>query len=76
MLNDLKVLIGIEIELKIRSFTLPLFTHKTYYLIISFYCNCISTLNSLFLEKITKLFDQCFLLGSNSYFFHITFIYL
>ena len=71
MLNDLNVLIGIEIELKIRGSTLPLFPHKTYYLIISFYCNCISTLNSLFLGKITKLFDQCFLLGGggNSYFF-------
>ena len=54
MLNDLDVLIGIEIELKIRGFTLPLFTHKTYYLTISFYCNCISTLNSIFLGKITK----------------------
>ena len=32
MLNDLNVLIGIEIELKIRCSTLPLFTHKTYYL--------------------------------------------
>ena len=62
MLNDLNILIGIEIELKIRGSTLPLFTHKTYYLTISFYCNCISTLNSLFLGKITKLFDQCFLL--------------
>ena len=72
MLNDLNVLIGIEIELKIRGFTLPLFTHKTYYLIISFYCNCISTLNSLFLGKITKLFDQCFLLGGPTpIFFHI-----
>ena len=70
MLNDLNVLIGIEIELKIRGSTLPLFTHKTYYLTISFYCNCISTLNSLLLGKITKLFDQCFLLGgANSYFF-------
>ena len=51
MLNDLNVLIGIEIELKIRGSTLPLFTHKTYYLTISFYCNCISTLNSLFFRK-------------------------
>ena len=62
MLNDLNVLIGIEIELKIRGSLLPLITHKTYYLTISLYCNCISTLNSLFLGKITKLFDQCFLL--------------
>ena len=31
MLNDLNVLIGIEIELKIRGSTLLLFTHKTYY---------------------------------------------
>ena len=71
MLNDLNILIGIEIELKIRGSTLPLFTHKTYYLTISFYCNCISTLNSLFfLGKITKLFYQCFLLGGgNSYVF-------
>ena len=61
MLNDLNILIGIEIEIKIRGSTLSLFTHKTYYLTISFYC--ISTLNSLFLGKITKLFDQCFLLG-------------
>ena len=45
MLNDLDVLIGIEIELKIRDSTLPIFTHKTYYLTISFHCNCISTLN-------------------------------
>ena len=51
MLNVLNVLIGIEIELEIRDFTLPLFTHKIYYLIISFYCNCISTLNSLFFKK-------------------------
>ena len=43
MLNDLNILIGIEIELKIRGSTLPLFTNK--------------------IEKITKLFDQCFLLG-------------
>ena len=48
MLNDLNILIRIEIELKIKGFTLPLFTHKTYYLTISFYCNCISTLNSIF----------------------------
>ena len=61
MLNDLNILIGIKIELKIRGSTLPLFTHKTYYLTISFYCNYISTLNSLFLRKITKLFDQYFL---------------
>ena len=51
MFNDLNVLIGIEIELKIRGSTLPLFTHKTYYITISFYCNCISTLNSLFFRK-------------------------
>ena len=79
MLNDLNILIGIEIEIKIRGSTLPVFTHKIYYLIISFYCNCISTLNSIFLEKITKLFDQCFLLGGptpNFFFFHITFKYL
>ena len=63
MLNDLNILIGIEIELKIRGSTLLLFTHKTYYLAISFYCNYISTLNPLFLGKIIKLFDQCFLLG-------------
>ena len=69
MLNDLNILIGIEIELKIRGSTLPLFPHKTYYLIISFYCNCISTLNSLFLGKITKLFDQCFLLGGGQLLF-------
>ena len=60
MLNDLNILIGIEIELKIRGSTLPLFINKTYYLTISFYYNCISILNSLFLGKITKLFDQCF----------------
>ena len=30
MLNDLNILIGIEIELKIRGPTLPLFTYKTY----------------------------------------------
>ena len=70
MLNDLNILIRIEIELKIKGSTPPLFTHKTYYLTISFYCNCISTLNSLFLGKITKLFDQCFLLrGQLLYFF-------
>ena len=51
MFNDLNVLIGIEIELKIRGSTLPLFTHKTYYITISFYCNYISTLNSLFFRK-------------------------
>ena len=51
MLNDFNVLKGFEIELKIRDFTLKLFTHKTYCLIISFYCNCILTLNSLFLEN-------------------------
>ena len=51
MLNDLNVLIGIEIELKIRGFTLLLFTHKTYYLTVSFYYNCITTLNSLFFRK-------------------------
>ena len=71
MLNDLNVLIGIEIELKIRGSTLTLFTHKTYYLTISFYCNYISTLNSLFLGKITKLFNQCFLLGGQLLFFFI-----
>ena len=77
MLNDLNILIGIEIELKIRGSTLPLFTQKTYYLIILFYCNCISTLNSLFLRKITRLFDQYFLLGGPTpIFFHITFKYL
>ena len=69
MLNVLNVLIGIEIELKIRDSTLPLFTHKTCYLTISFYCNYISTLNSLFLGKITKLFDQCFLLWGTPIFF-------
>ena len=62
---------------KIRGFTLPIFTHKTYYLIISFYCNCILILNSLFLRKFTRLFDQYFLWGGgDSYFFHITFKYL
>ena len=69
-----KALIGFGIELKIRGSTLPLFIHKTYYLIISFYCNCISTLNSLFLRKIIRLFDQYFLFfggGCNSYFFFI-----
>ena len=71
MLNDLNALIGFEIELKIRGSTLQLFSHKTYYLIISFYYNCISTLNSLFLGKITKLFDQCFLLGGHLFFFFI-----
>ena len=72
MLNDLNILIGIEVELKIRGSTLPLCTHKTYYLTISFYCNCISTLNCLFLGKITKLFDQCFLLrGPTPIFFFI-----
>ena len=77
MLNDLNVLIGFEIEFKIRGSTLPLFTHKTYYQIISFYCSCISTINSLFLGKITRLFDQCFLLGGPTpFFFHITFKYL
>ena len=78
MLNDLNILIGIEIELKIRSSTLSLFTNKIYYLTISFHCNCISILNSLFLGKITKLFDQCFLLGGGTLFFsffHITFKY-
>ena len=34
MLNDLNILIGIEIELNIRGFTLPLFSHKSYYLTI------------------------------------------
>ena len=48
MLNDLDALIGFEIELKNRDSTLLLFTYKTYYLIISFYCNCISTLNPFF----------------------------
>jgi len=85
MLNDLNALIGFEIEQKIRGFTLPLFALKTYYLIISFYYNCISALNSLFLRKITRLFDQCFLLGGPTlffffffffFFFHITFKYL
>ena len=69
MLNDLNILIGFEIELKIRGSTLPLFTHKTYCLIISFYCNCISTLNSLFLRKITRFFYQCFLWGGTPIFF-------
>ena len=75
MLNDLNILIGIEIELKIRGSTLPLFTNKTYYLTISFYCNCISILNSLFLGKITKLFDQCFLLGGPTPIFFFFFSY-
>ena len=80
MLNDLNALIGFEIELKIRGSTLLLFTHKIYYLIILFYCNCILTLNTLFLRKITRLFDQYFLLGGPTpifyFFFHITFKYL
>ena len=78
MLNDFNVLIGFEIELKIRGSKLPLFTHKTYCLIISFYCNCILTLNSLFFRKITRLFYQYFLLGGGTpfFFFHITFKYL
>ena len=67
MLNDLNVLIGFEIELKIRSSALSLFTHKTYCLIISFYCNCILTLNSLFLRKITRFFYQYFLLGGGHF---------
>ena len=79
MLNDLNVLIGFEIELKIRDSTFPLFTHKTYCLIISFYCNCILILNSLFLRKITRFFYQYFLLGGPTpffFFFYITFKYL
>ena len=71
MLNDLNALISFEIELKIRGYTLPLFAHKTYYLIISFYCNCISTLNSLFLRKSSRLVDQYFLLGGPTPIFFI-----
>ena len=66
MLNDLNALIGFEIELKIRGPTIYL---QNYYLIISFYCNYISTLNSLFLERIARLVNQCFLLGRTSIFF-------
>ena len=77
MLNDLNALIGFEIELKIRGSTLQLFSHKTYYLIISFYYNCISTLNSLFLGKITNYLINAFFWGANFFFFfHTTFKYL
>ena len=71
MLNDLNALIGFEIKLKIRGSTLPLFTLKTYYPIISFYCNYILALNSLFLRKTTRLFDQYFLLGGPTLIFFI-----
>ena len=63
MLNDLNILIGIEIELKIRVFhTSAIYSQNllpNYFILLQLYIN--SKLS--FLGKITKLFDQCFLFG-------------
>ena len=57
MLNDLTVLIGFEIELKIKGPIIYLQNLLSNYFIL---CNYISTLNSLFLERIARLVNQYF----------------
>ena len=72
MLNDLNTLIGFEIELKIRDSIIYLQNLlPNYFILLQLYIN--SKLS--FLGKITKLFNQCFLLGATPMFFHITFKY-
>ena len=61
MLNDLNTLIGFEIELKIRDSIIYLQNLlPNYFILLQLYIN--SKL-SFFLERNTRLLDQCFLLG-------------
>ena len=68
MLNDVNILIGFEIELKIRGSTiysqnlLP-----NYFILLQLYIN--SKLS--FLGRIAKLIDQCILLGGANSFIYI-----
>ena len=59
MLNDLNALIGFEIELKIRGPTI--YSQNllyNYFILLQLYIN-----TKRFLERITRLVNQCFLLG-------------
>ena len=75
MLNVLNVLIGIEIELKIRDSTLPLFTHKTCYILLQLYINFKLP---FFKKKLLNYLINAFFWGGqlHFFFFHITFKYL